>query len=251
MFPDSSGLSDDSQSGASHLWPTMVPPRYSPPHSHPDDKPPPYSPWARECGGWAESAQRRLAVLRHSRHGRTLRKRRAGEEEEEERGRGRGHRRSMRSRPENGRASVFIFLGTLHTRVCTSCDGVSACECVWECIHMKPDQIRLITRTVYWWICCLNANRLDTPAGALPPCTFSFFFYPPLSSPLTWPECAAPNTPGPLPPIPSVAACENRAPSPSALRGSRHGCHKDFTWTTCKRKLEAKLQCLAQMWTGY
>lgn len=44
MFPDSSGLSDDSQSGASHLWPTMVPPRYSPPHSHPDDKPPPYSP---------------------------------------------------------------------------------------------------------------------------------------------------------------------------------------------------------------
>lgn len=44
MFPDSSGLSDDSQSGASHLWPTMVPPRYSPPHSHPDEKPPPYSP---------------------------------------------------------------------------------------------------------------------------------------------------------------------------------------------------------------
>uniref|UniRef100_A0AAQ4QVA2 Transmembrane protein 255A n=1 Tax=Gasterosteus aculeatus aculeatus TaxID=481459 RepID=A0AAQ4QVA2_GASAC len=44
LFPDSSGLSDDSQSGASHLWPTMVPPRYSPPHSHPDEKPPPYSP---------------------------------------------------------------------------------------------------------------------------------------------------------------------------------------------------------------
>ncbi|KAK5608829.1 hypothetical protein CRENBAI_019632 [Crenichthys baileyi] len=44
MFPDSSGLSDDSQSGASHLWPTMVPPRYSPPHEHPDEKPPPYSP---------------------------------------------------------------------------------------------------------------------------------------------------------------------------------------------------------------
>ncbi|XP_051931634.1 transmembrane protein 255A isoform X3 [Hippocampus zosterae] len=44
MFADSSGLSDDSQSGASHLWPTMVPPRYSPPHDHPDDKPPPYSP---------------------------------------------------------------------------------------------------------------------------------------------------------------------------------------------------------------
>ncbi|TNM98863.1 hypothetical protein fugu_013427 [Takifugu bimaculatus] len=41
---DSSGLSDDSQSGASHLWPTMVPPRYSPPHDHPDEKPPPYSP---------------------------------------------------------------------------------------------------------------------------------------------------------------------------------------------------------------
>ncbi|XP_053284990.1 transmembrane protein 255A [Pleuronectes platessa] len=41
-FPD--GLSDDSQSGASHLWPTMVPPRYSPPHNHPDEKPPPYSP---------------------------------------------------------------------------------------------------------------------------------------------------------------------------------------------------------------
>ncbi|XP_031718650.1 transmembrane protein 255A isoform X4 [Anarrhichthys ocellatus] len=44
LFPDSSGLSDDSQSGASHLWPTMIPPRYSPPHNHPDDKPPPYSP---------------------------------------------------------------------------------------------------------------------------------------------------------------------------------------------------------------
>uniref|UniRef100_A0A3Q4ALX0 Transmembrane protein 255A n=1 Tax=Mola mola TaxID=94237 RepID=A0A3Q4ALX0_MOLML len=44
MFPDSSGLSDDSQSGASHLWPTLVPPRYSPPHGHPDEKPPPYSP---------------------------------------------------------------------------------------------------------------------------------------------------------------------------------------------------------------
>ncbi|XP_077435036.1 transmembrane protein 255A isoform X2 [Vanacampus margaritifer] len=44
MFADSSGLSDESQSGASHLWPTMVPPRYSPPHNHPEDKPPPYSP---------------------------------------------------------------------------------------------------------------------------------------------------------------------------------------------------------------
>ncbi|CAL1613840.1 unnamed protein product [Knipowitschia caucasica] len=44
VFPDSSGLSDDSQSGASHLWPTMIPPRYSPPHLHPDEKPPPYSP---------------------------------------------------------------------------------------------------------------------------------------------------------------------------------------------------------------
>ncbi|XP_008274143.1 transmembrane protein 255A isoform X2 [Stegastes partitus] len=44
MFPDSSALSDDSQSGASHLWPTMIPPRYSPPHNHPDEKPPPYSP---------------------------------------------------------------------------------------------------------------------------------------------------------------------------------------------------------------
>nr|XP_020449097.1 transmembrane protein 255A isoform X5 [Monopterus albus] len=44
MFPDSSGISDDSQSGASHLWPTMIPPRYSPPHNHPDEKPPPYSP---------------------------------------------------------------------------------------------------------------------------------------------------------------------------------------------------------------
>uniref|UniRef100_A0A3Q2QUT2 Transmembrane protein 255A n=1 Tax=Fundulus heteroclitus TaxID=8078 RepID=A0A3Q2QUT2_FUNHE len=29
---------------ASHLWPTMIPPRYSPPHEHPDEKPPPYSP---------------------------------------------------------------------------------------------------------------------------------------------------------------------------------------------------------------
>ncbi|XP_030253071.1 transmembrane protein 255A isoform X3 [Sparus aurata] len=44
MFPDPAGLSDDSQSGASHLWPTMIPPRYSPPHNHPDEKPPPYSP---------------------------------------------------------------------------------------------------------------------------------------------------------------------------------------------------------------
>lgn len=44
MFPDSSGLSDESQSGASHMWPTMIPPRYSPPHNHPDEKPPPYSP---------------------------------------------------------------------------------------------------------------------------------------------------------------------------------------------------------------
>ncbi|KAK2904351.1 hypothetical protein Q8A73_011008 [Channa argus] len=44
IFPDSSGLSDDSQSGSSHLWPTMIPPRYSPPHNHPDEKPPPYSP---------------------------------------------------------------------------------------------------------------------------------------------------------------------------------------------------------------
>lgn len=43
-FPDSSGLSDESQSGASHMWPTMVPPRYSPPHFPPDEKPPPYSP---------------------------------------------------------------------------------------------------------------------------------------------------------------------------------------------------------------
>ncbi|KAL1262092.1 hypothetical protein QQF64_007357 [Cirrhinus molitorella] len=44
MFPDSSGLSDDSQSGASHMWPNMIPPRYSPPYYPPDEKPPPYSP---------------------------------------------------------------------------------------------------------------------------------------------------------------------------------------------------------------
>ncbi|XP_059371709.1 transmembrane protein 255A-like isoform X3 [Carassius carassius] len=44
MFPDSSVLSDDSQSGASHMWPNMIPPRYSPPHYQPDEKPPPYSP---------------------------------------------------------------------------------------------------------------------------------------------------------------------------------------------------------------
>ncbi|KAG5851872.1 transmembrane protein 255A isoform X1 [Anguilla rostrata] len=44
MFPDSSGLSDDSQSGASSLWPTQIPPSYSPPYYPPDDKPPPYSP---------------------------------------------------------------------------------------------------------------------------------------------------------------------------------------------------------------
>ncbi|KAG7265959.1 hypothetical protein CRUP_025873 [Coryphaenoides rupestris] len=43
-FPDSSGMSDESQSGASHMWPAMVPPRYSPPHFPPDEKPPPYSP---------------------------------------------------------------------------------------------------------------------------------------------------------------------------------------------------------------
>ncbi|XP_016087624.1 transmembrane protein 255A-like isoform X2 [Sinocyclocheilus grahami] len=44
MFPGSSGLSDDSQSGASHMWPNMIPPRYSPPYYPPDEKPPPYSP---------------------------------------------------------------------------------------------------------------------------------------------------------------------------------------------------------------
>ncbi|XP_056327682.1 transmembrane protein 255A isoform X3 [Danio aesculapii] len=44
FFPDSSGLSDDSQSGASHMWPNMIPPRYSPPYYPPDEKPPPYSP---------------------------------------------------------------------------------------------------------------------------------------------------------------------------------------------------------------
>ncbi|XP_063046391.1 transmembrane protein 255A isoform X2 [Engraulis encrasicolus] len=44
MYPDSSGMSDDSQSGVSHMWPSMVPPRYSPPHYPPDEKPPPYSP---------------------------------------------------------------------------------------------------------------------------------------------------------------------------------------------------------------
>ncbi|XP_052431300.1 transmembrane protein 255A isoform X3 [Carassius gibelio] len=44
MFPHSSVLSDDSQSGASHMWPNMIPPRYSPPHHQPDEKPPPYSP---------------------------------------------------------------------------------------------------------------------------------------------------------------------------------------------------------------
>lgn len=31
--------------------------------------------------------------------------------------------------------------------------------CVCECVHMQRD-IRLITRTVYRWICRLNANRL-------------------------------------------------------------------------------------------
>ncbi|XP_036378956.1 transmembrane protein 255A-like isoform X2 [Megalops cyprinoides] len=44
MFPDSSGLSDDSQSGASYMWPTQIPPRYSPPYYPPDEKPPPYTP---------------------------------------------------------------------------------------------------------------------------------------------------------------------------------------------------------------
>lgn len=44
LFPDSSGMSDDSQSGASHMWPNMIPPRYSPPYYQPDEKPPPYSP---------------------------------------------------------------------------------------------------------------------------------------------------------------------------------------------------------------
>ncbi|XP_052005976.1 transmembrane protein 255A-like isoform X2 [Xyrauchen texanus] len=44
MFNESFGLSDDSQSGASHMWPNMIPPRYSPPYYPPDEKPPPYSP---------------------------------------------------------------------------------------------------------------------------------------------------------------------------------------------------------------
>ncbi|XP_038848431.1 transmembrane protein 255A-like [Salvelinus namaycush] len=44
MFPDSSGLSDESQSGASHMWSSLVPPCYSPPYCPPDEKPPPYSP---------------------------------------------------------------------------------------------------------------------------------------------------------------------------------------------------------------
>ncbi|XP_028815359.1 transmembrane protein 255A isoform X2 [Denticeps clupeoides] len=44
MYPDSSALSDDSQSGASLMWPNMIPPRYSPPYYPPDEKPPPYSP---------------------------------------------------------------------------------------------------------------------------------------------------------------------------------------------------------------
>uniref|UniRef100_A0A3B3SUY7 Transmembrane protein 255A n=1 Tax=Paramormyrops kingsleyae TaxID=1676925 RepID=A0A3B3SUY7_9TELE len=44
VFLDSSGLSDDSMSGASAMWPTQIPPRYSPPYYPPDDKPPPYSP---------------------------------------------------------------------------------------------------------------------------------------------------------------------------------------------------------------
>lgn len=59
VFPDSSGLSDDSQSGASHLWPTMIPPRYSPPHKHPDEKPPPYSPW-RDCQTLSGVVRRRV-----------------------------------------------------------------------------------------------------------------------------------------------------------------------------------------------
>ncbi|KAM9414183.1 transmembrane protein 255A-like isoform 1-T1 [Salvelinus alpinus] len=48
MFPDSSGLSDSqsgaSRIGASRMWPTLVPPSYSPPYSPSDEKPPPYSP---------------------------------------------------------------------------------------------------------------------------------------------------------------------------------------------------------------
>ncbi|MFT7802166.1 transmembrane protein 255A-like isoform X1 [Arapaima gigas] len=44
MFPDSSGVNDDCQSGASAPWPTQVPPSYSPPYYPPEDKPPPYSP---------------------------------------------------------------------------------------------------------------------------------------------------------------------------------------------------------------
>ncbi|TRY97993.1 hypothetical protein DNTS_000308 [Danionella cerebrum] len=34
----------DLQSGASHMWPNLIPPRYSPPYYPPDEKPPPYSP---------------------------------------------------------------------------------------------------------------------------------------------------------------------------------------------------------------
>ncbi|KAJ8401775.1 hypothetical protein AAFF_G00377460 [Aldrovandia affinis] len=44
LFPNSLGLSDDSQSEASYLWPTQGPPRYSASYYPPDEKPPPYSP---------------------------------------------------------------------------------------------------------------------------------------------------------------------------------------------------------------
>lgn len=172
MFPDSSGLSDDSQSGASHLWPTMVPPRYSPPHSHPDDKPPPYSPWAGGRAGWERPTAPRGAA--HSRHRRTLRKRRAGEEEEEQRRRPPSERAQS---ARNRRASVYLSGHPSHSclYLVWRCVSVSVCECV----HKKRDQVQLITRTVYWWICCLNANRLDTPAGALP----TLHFWPPHTRP--------------------------------------------------------------------
>lgn len=175
MFPDSSGLSDDSQSGASHLWPTMVPPRYSPPHSHPDEKPPPYSPWAARS---LSVPQRRLAVLRQSRR-RTWESRGAGEEEEERGGRevegggrGRGHRRSMHVQPKQ--ESECLSLWAPFTLV--SVPGVAVCVCacvrVSECIHMKPD-VQLVTRTVYWRICCLNVKQTRHPSRSR---TTRYFF---------------------------------------------------------------------------
>lgn len=136
MFPDSSGLSDDSQSGASHLWPTMVPPRYSPPHSHPDDKPPPYSPWLGRLAGWERPTVPRSAASQPSQE----------DFEEEERWRGgRGGAWEGEGPPSkhaqlawNRRASVYLSRHPSHS--CLYLVWRCECERAWVCTReARPD----------------------------------------------------------------------------------------------------------------